>query len=118
MPATKEERARRKAEALCWADRLMFLGPIETKAMFGGWAFRLDGVTFASLMPGFSFRGDETVVKAWKAMGATQFTYTFPKTGKISHMPYWTFPLGSLDDQKKFEKLAAQSLKIAQGTKK
>lgn len=116
--SSKEDRIAAKTHALQWADRLMFLGPVEVKNMFGGWAFRLDGITFASLMPDFSFRGDQTVAKDWEAMGATQFTYTFPKTGRTSHMPYWAFPQNILENQEKFEDLAVQSLKIAQDAKK
>ena len=111
--ASKQERAAQKARALSWADRLMFLGPIETRPLFGGWCFRLDGVTFASLMPGFAFRGDQTVAKDWQGRGAVQFTYTFPKTGKVSSMPYWIFSDEALANQDVFEGLAVQALAIA-----
>lgn len=117
MAKSKEQRAQEKAKALAWADRLMFLGPIETRPLFGGWAFRLDGITFASLMPEFSFRGDSSVSQEWEALGARQFVYTAPNTGKVTTMPYWMFDEDALQDQEAFEAMARKALSIAQKAK-
>lgn len=117
MAKSKQQRAQEKAHALGWADRLMFLGPIETRALFGGWSFRLDGVTFASLMPDFAFRGDASVARDWEGQGARQFIYTAPNTGKVTPMPYWMFRAEALEDQDHFEALAKTALHIAQHAK-
>ena len=114
---SKQDKAQKRAEAESWAARLMFLGPVETRAMFGGWAFRLDGVTFGSVMGGVSFRGDASVAEAWEAMGATQFSYVNKRSGKTATMPYWIFSAEALDDQAVLEDLATKALAIARRAK-
>ena len=114
---SKEDKAAKRAKAEAWAARLMFLGPVETRAMFGGWAFRLDGVTFGSVMDGVSFRGDASVSEAWESMGARQFSYVNKRSGKTATMPYWIFPAEALEDQSLLEDIATKALVIARQAK-
>ena len=73
------------------------LGPVRSRAMFGGWGIFLDDLMFA-LVAGerLYFRIDEESRERFAAAGAEPFVYE--ARGKTATMAYYEAPEGSLAD--------------------
>jgi DNA transformation protein len=75
------------------------LGDITTRKMMGGLCLYQDGTIFAILDSGgrVYLKGKGDFAAELEAAGCVQWTETM-KSGKVSHMPYWTLPEEALDD--------------------
>jgi DNA transformation protein len=75
------------------------LGDITTRKMMGGLCLYQDGTIFAILDSGgrVYLKGKGDFASDLEAAGCVQWTETM-KSGKVSHMPYWTLPEDALDD--------------------
>ncbi len=87
-------------------ERLQFLGDVTGKAMFGGYGFWVDGVTFACIFQAerLYFRADAQTLPEFEAVSAEQFVYE--SKGKLMPMSYWAPPLSLMDRQQDFERFA------------
>jgi DNA transformation protein len=89
------------------------LAPITTRKMMGGLSIYSNGQIFAMM-----FSSGQMMIKATDELatdlaqnGATQFTYTNKKSGKLVSMPYWSLPESALDDPDEACDWANRSLK-------
>ncbi|MGF1608192.1 MAG: TfoX/Sxy family protein [Kiloniellales bacterium] len=74
---------------------LMPLGPIEARAMFGGWGIYLEGVIFALISHGrLFFKVDEETKDQFAHAGSRPFSYR--GRSRPVELPYWETPAGSL----------------------
>jgi DNA transformation protein len=92
--------SRNKSIAEELVGRLLPLGPVRMRAMFGGYGIYLDDVMFALIYWGDAYlRTDAETAPRFAAAGATQFTYE-GRTGLVK-MPYFTVPAGCLRDPRR-----------------
>ena len=72
------------------------LGPVRSRAMFGGWGIFLDDIMFALIASDrLYFRIDDAVVERFAEAGSEPFVYE--GKGKRVEMSYWLAPAGSLE---------------------
>ena len=75
---------------------LMPLGPVQARAMFGGWGIYLDDLMFGLVAwDRLFFKVDEESKARFADVGSTAFTYE--GKSKPVEMSYWEAPEGSLD---------------------
>lgn len=71
--------------------RLLPLGPVHARAMFGGWGLFLDDAMFGLIAGGrLYFKVDAETEQQFAAAGAKAFTYS--RHGKQVAMSYWDAP--------------------------
>ena len=97
-------------------DAFKELEYVETKRMFGGYAFYLDGRIF-----GFTIDGDVLVLKAneeskgkFEELGGEQFVYEGQK--KPVGMPYWSVPADIMEDPVRLAEWARESAMLSKRT--
>ncbi len=77
--------------------RLLPLGPVRARAMFGGWGLFLDDVMFGLITDGrLYFKVDTESEPRFAAAGSKAFTYT--RRGARITMSYREVPDGALDE--------------------
>ncbi len=77
--------------------RLLPLGPVRARAMFGGWGLVLDDVMFGLIAGGrLYFKVDTETEPRFVAAGSKSFTYT--RRGARITMSYREAPDGALDE--------------------
>lgn len=79
-------------------DLLEPLGPVECRRFFSGWAFRLHGVQFATLLRDTLYLSvDGTLRESLRAAGGTPFRY---RKGErwITVERFYSLPESALDD--------------------
>jgi len=75
---------------------LLPLGPVRSRAMFGGWGLYLDGIMFALIAwDRLFFKVDEENKPRFADAGSVAFTYQ--GKSKPIEMSYWEAPAGSLE---------------------
>ena len=78
-------------------DLLEPLGPVNARAMFGGYGIYLDGLMFALIADDCLYlKADDTSRAEFEAAGLEAFQYT--KKGKIYQMSYHAAPEDALED--------------------
>ncbi len=93
MPSTKAFRDR-------MLGRLLPVGPVEARSMFGGFGLYLDGLMFALIaFDRLYFKIDDDNRRDFVDAGAEAFSYQ-GKTRRIE-MSYWELPGAVLDDPAK-----------------
>jgi DNA transformation protein len=76
--------------------RLLALGPVRARAMFGGWGLFLDDVMFGLIAGGrLYFKVDAETESRFAAAGAAAFTYT-RRGGRVA-MSHREAPAGALE---------------------
>ena len=69
-------------------SRLVPLGPVSARRMFGGFGIYLDGAMFGLIAyDTLYFRSDERNIDVYRGAGSAPFTYN--GKGKPIEMPYW-----------------------------
>ncbi|MEW5729361.1 MAG: TfoX/Sxy family protein [Pseudomonadota bacterium] len=110
-------------EAAAELAREMFagLGAIQVRRMFGGAGIYCDGLFFALISDGDIYlKADDAFASALAGDGSRQFSWTNPKTGKVTRMGYWLLPESAIDDFELAAELGKRALGIARvaGAKK
>ena len=73
------------------------LGPVQARAMFGGWGLYFGGVMFGLIVEGSLFlKVDDVTRPAFEAAGCEPFVYQGAR--KPTAMSYWTPPADAQDD--------------------
>jgi len=94
---------------------LVPLGPVEARAMFGGWGMFLDGVMFALMADDAIYlRADDDSRGDFEALGLTPFR---PWPEKPMTMPYYPLPEGMLDDVDKLRDWSGRAIAAARRAK-
>ncbi len=74
------------------------LGPVTIRRMFGGKGVYCDGRILAVVYKGdLLLKADAETAPLFTEAGSVQWGYK-SKSGKDSHMPYWSLPEEALDD--------------------
>lgn len=94
---------------------LMPLGPVDARAMFGGWGLYIDGIMFA-LVAGNDpyFRADDENRDDYESLGFSCFK---PWDDKPATMPYYPLPQDLYDDPDKMLAWAERALAAARRAK-
>ena len=93
-------------------DLMRSLGPVQTKAMFGGHGFFLEGLMFALVADSVLYlKADEKTGNEFKARGLDAFTYT--RKGKEFKMSYYTAPEEALEDREEMNSWASKAYQTA-----
>lgn len=89
------------------------LGPVQARAMFGGWGLYLGGRMFC-LIAGerYYFKVDEQTQPEFQAAGGEPFIYE-SKGGKRATMSYWTPPPEVVDDRHRVLPWARRAVEAA-----
>lgn len=97
---------------------LGYKGNLTIRAMFGGYAVRVDDITIGFAAWGkFYFRVDETCKPMFQQTGGEQFSYIHKTREKPIWMPYMT--IGNAKNSKcEFETLATMAYDAAKKAKK
>lgn len=73
------------------------LGPVQARAMFGGWGLYLGGVMFGLIIEGGLYlKVDDVTRPAFESAGCEPFIYQ--GAHKPTAMSYWTVPSDAQDD--------------------
>lgn len=86
-------------EIVRWSQELLSpLGPLRTKAMFGGWGFYCDELFFALIADDVLYlKADEAEAQEeFRRAGSAPFRYTYPD-GRTITMGYWSAPEEAMD---------------------
>lgn len=93
-------------------DQLRALGPVDCKAMFGGYGLYYDEIFFGIISKGqLYFKTDQTTVKDYQEKGMQPFRPNFKQTLKN----YYEVPAEILEDGEELAKWARESLEISTG---
>ena len=91
------------------------LGPVQARAMFGGWGFYYGGVIFGLVADGrFYLKTDELTRPAFEAAGCEPWSYDSGKGKPPTVMPYWTPPADASDDAQALLPWARRAVEAAQ----
>jgi DNA transformation protein len=75
------------------------LGPVQARAMFGGWGLYQGGRMFGLIAEDRLYlKTDDTTRPTFEAAGGEPFIYDSGKGGKPVTMSYWTPPPDAADD--------------------
>jgi DNA transformation protein len=97
--------------------RLLALGPVEARAMFGGFGLYLDAVMFALIDRDALFiKVDEATKERFAKAGGAAFTYG-TRGGQRMVMSYWSPPADALDDPARLVPWATLGLEAARRAK-
>ena len=101
-------------------DRLLPLGEVTGKAMFGGFGFWESGDMFALLSSSgaFHFKADESTVARYRRARSEQFTPHMRGRAEPTAMPYWTVPASVLRSDDKLLEWGAEAVAVAHATAK
>ena len=80
-------------------ERLAPLGPVEARAMFGGWGLSIDGLTFALIADGLYIKADDLSRHRFEAAGLAPFR---PFADRPTTMSYYPMPDAAMDDRADF----------------
>ncbi|CAA7626120.1 TfoX/Sxy family protein [Magnetospirillum sp. UT-4] len=90
------------------------LGAISIRRMFGGGGIYCDGLFFALIADGDIYlKADAAFAARLTEEGSRQFTWTNPKTGKVTAMGYWRLPEAAVDDFDEAAALGREALRVA-----
>jgi DNA transformation protein len=93
-------------------DLMQSIGPVNAKAMFGGYGIFLNGLMFALIADSVLYlKVDEKTEKQFKTKGLEPFTYS--KKGKLFKMSYYQAPEEVLDDIEKMNSWAKEAYNTA-----
>ncbi len=96
-------------------DQLSAFGNVETKKMFGGIGFFMEGTMFAMIgYDAFRMRVDESNQQDYEAYGMEPVYGASKKIG----LPYWEVPLEILEDSDQLKEWASKALDAAKRGKK
>ena len=96
---------------------LLPLGPVTSRAMFGGWGLYCEGVIFALIaFDRLYLRTDAEVKESFMKAGGEVFTY--PMKGKSVSLPYCTPPKAALASSAKLLPWAEKALAAARRVKR
>ena len=91
-------------------DQLSMLSDYETKNMFGGVGFFMDGLMFAMIGKGkFMLKVDDSNRSDYESKGMKAFMSSAKKKG----MPYYEVPLEILEDKDELTIWATKSIAVA-----
>ena len=94
-------------------DLMQSIGPVNAKAMFGGYGIFLEGLMFALIADSVLFlKVDGESENEYKAKGLEKFTYF--KKGKEYKMSYCQAPEETLEDINEMNSWALKAYKAAQ----
>jgi DNA transformation protein and related proteins len=94
-------------------DLLAPLGPVEARAMFGGWGLRCGGRMFALVMDDRLYlKTDAESIPAFEAAGCTPFTYARQGREPVA-MSYWSAPEDALESPEGLQPWAERGLDAA-----
>ena len=108
MPASPEEK-----EFVAYAvDLMQSIGPVNARAMFGGYGIFLEGLMFGLIADSVLYlKADKETEIEFKAKGLEKFTYN--KKGKEFKMPYYQAPEEALEDGEEMSSWAAKAYSTA-----
>ena len=96
-------------------EQLQLIGDFDTKKMFGGIGFFMDGIMFAMIAKGiFRFRVDQANQLDFEARGMEPYR-TKPNT---KGMPYWEVPVDVLENRDELKIWAEKAIEVAVRNKK
>ena len=108
MPSSSEE----KEFTSYVVDFMQSIGPVNAKAMFGGYGVFLDGLMFGLVAGSVLYlKIDKETENEFKTKGLEQFTYN--KKGKELKMPYYQAPEEALESGKEMSFWAAKAYSTA-----
>lgn len=91
------------------------LGPVQARAMFGGWGLYYGGAMFALIADGrLFFKTDEVNRPAFESAGCEPFVYDSGKGKPPVAMSYWTPPSDATDDAHALLPWARRGVEAAQ----
>jgi DNA transformation protein len=91
------------------------LGPVQARAMFGGWGFYYEGRVFGLIADGrFYLKTDELTRPAFEAAGCEPWVYDGGKGKGPVTMPYFTPPADASDDARALLPWARRAVEVAQ----
>jgi DNA transformation protein len=91
------------------------LGPVQARAMFGGWGLYYGGMMFGLIAEGRLYlKVDETTRPAFEAAGCEPFVYDSGKGKPPVSMSYWTPPTDASDDSHALLPWARRAVEAAQ----
>lgn len=91
------------------------LGPVQARAMFGGWGLYYGGRMIALIINGqLYFKTDELTRPAFEAAGGEPFVYESGKRKAPVTMSYWTPPADANDDARELLPWARRAVEAAQ----
>jgi len=108
MPSSPEE----KEFTSYVVDLMQSIGPVSSKAMFGGYGIFLGGLMFGLIADGVLYlKADKETENEFKAKGLEKFTYN--KKGKELKMSYYQAPEETLEDGEEMSSWAAKAYSTA-----
>jgi DNA transformation protein len=91
------------------------LGPVQARAMFGGWGLYYGGMMFGLIAEGRLYlKVDEATRPAFEAAGCEPFVYDSGKGKPPVAMSYWTPPTDASDDAHALLPWARRAVEAAQ----
>jgi len=91
------------------------LGPVQARAMFGGWGLYYGGMMFGLIAEGRLYlKTDEENRRAFEAAGGEPFIYDSGKGKPPVAMSYWTPPTDASDDAHALLPWARRAVEAAQ----
>lgn len=108
MPSTPEEK-----EFTCYVvDLMQSIGPVHSKAMFGGYGIFLEGLMFGLIADGILYlKADKKTENEFIAKGLEKFAYY--KQGKEVKLSYFQAPEEVLDDAEEMAYWASNAYNTA-----
>jgi DNA transformation protein len=108
MPSSPEE----KEFTSYVVDLMQSIGPVNAKAMFGGYGIFHEGLMFGLVADSVLYlKVDKETENEFKAKGLEQFTYN--KKGKEFRMSYYRAPEEALESGKEMSSWAAKAYSTA-----
>ena len=108
MPSSPEE----KEFTSYVVDLMQSIGPVNAKAMFGGYGIFLEGLMFGLVADSVLYlKVDKETENEFKAKGLKQFTYN--KKGKELKMSYYQAPEEALENGEEMSSWAAKAYSTA-----
>jgi DNA transformation protein len=91
------------------------LGPVQARAMFGGWGFYYEGMIFGLIADGrFYLKTDELTRPSFEAAGCEPWVYDGGKGKGPVTMTYFTPPADASDDARALLPWARRAVEVAQ----
>jgi DNA transformation protein len=93
-------------------DLMQSIGPVNAKAMFGGYGIFLEGLMFGLIAENVLYlKADEETENEFKARGLDNFTYN--KKGKEFKMSYYQAPAEAMENREEMNLWAAKAYSAA-----